>query len=362
MHRRFPYLRFFRSRLAHRAISLTQKKKESKATMHRRTPRSLQFNHMAHRFYSVFVWTAWLASMSWLFVAKIWPTLHGGHPPDYSVTRSDDSRPIVWRISWNERRIGMAASRKLSQADGLSVRHVVQFEHLPLDMILSKTFGPLGAMLKTTSGGDQPLELELLLATELRFDRQRQFTGFQTVADLGELPEFLRIHGVVDEQRKLDLTTRFGDSVGGPGKVLRHKIELPSNAVVNDSFAPRAELRNLQVGQKWTIPVYRPFPPNSPVQIVAAHAERHELILWDGHDVETILVVYRSDAGSGLGSALEPVAREWIRDDGLVLQQEVRWSGATIRFERMAEGLPEPIAEFLSDDKHGRLWSVREAR
>lgn len=316
---------------------------------------------MAQRFYIVFVWTAWLASMSWLFVAKIWPTLHGGHPPDYSVAGGvSDLKPVVWRIAWNDRRIGTAASQKFMRPNGAVMRHVVQFERVPLDMILSETLGPLSAVFKSDSALGPPLAVDMLLATELKFNSERQFTGFHTTGDWGSLRGILNVQGRVDDWHKLDLKMQIGSVLGEGQKTFRYEVDLPPNAVIKDAFAPRPELRNLQVGQKWTIPVYRPFPPKSPVQIIAAHAERHELILWDGRDVETILVVYRADAGSGLGATQEPVAREWIRDDGLVLQNEVYWSNATIRFERLPDVFPEPLVEMLGDDKQPRLWLGKE--
>jgi hypothetical protein len=195
-----------------------------------------------------------------------------------------------------------------------------------------------------------------LLATELHFNRKRQFSGLRCVGDMGDMQGVLDIRGSVDQRRKLVLSTQINGGVPGAASTLRHELDLPPNAMVHDAFAPRSELRNLHVGQKWTVPVYRPFPPNSPVQIVAARAERHELILWDGQDVETILVVYYSDAGSGLQSSREPIGREWVRSDGIVLQHEVRWSGAVIRFERMPNPEGEAVTELLSDVAHPRLW------
>jgi hypothetical protein len=320
----------------------------------------------------MFVLVAWLASMSWLFVAKILPTLQGGDPPDYSTTvaeSAESAQPTVWRITWKDRRIGTAAGDARRQARGTARRYVVQFEHMPLQMMLSEAFGAFGSVFfgrtakQSSEGrggsawtGEHPLEVDMLLATEMRFDKEQRFTSFQTIVDLGEMKGFLRLRGRTDERGKLLLTTRIG-SVGGKEKSLRHELDLPTNAIINDSFAPRPELKNLRVGQKWTIPVYRPFPPNSPVQIVAAHAERHELILWDGHDVETILVVYRDEAGSGLNATREPIAREWVRSDGVVLQHEVRWSGTNIRFERIPEAFSETVTEFLSDEVHPRYWS-----
>lgn len=330
---------------------------------------------MSTRIYSLFVLAAWLISMSWLFVAKIWPTLHGGDPPDYSVKLAhslEKSPPVAWRIVWKDRRIGTAASQTLPAMHGIKMRFVVQFEKLPLEMMLSEAFGTFGSIFlrepagKSGSGqadkdsiedpDSQAIGLDLLLATELQFDDHRRFTGFQCIADMGTIRDLLKIQGEVDERQKLVVTTRLTAPFGSGPKHLTNELDLPSNALVSDSFAPRSELKRLHVGQKWTVPVYRPFPPNSPVQIIAAHAERHELILWDNGDVETILVVYRSDAGVGLNTGREPIAREWVRADGLVLQQEVRWSGTVIRFERVPPNHQEPVEELLSSESHARLW------
>ena len=339
---------------------------------------------MTNRIYTTFVFGAWLASMSWLFVAKIWPTLYGGDPPDYTASIRADSetaQTTVWHIFWKDRRIGRAASKAIPRASGTAMRYVVQFEQLPLEMMLSESFGVFGAILfpdRTThqpatsdrgpgkyfeslsgfrESKDRAWELDLLLATEMRFNTHKEFTGFRTVGELPKLSGQFVIEGKVEPPRKLVLITQIPTPFGGATKPLRHELDLPADAVVTDAFAPRSELKNLHVGQKWTIPVYRPFPPNSPVQIIAAHAERHELMLWDGRDVETILVVYYDEAGSGLISTREPIAREWVRDDGLVLQQEVRWSGAVIRFERQPESAREAMDDLLSNEANPGLWN-----
>jgi hypothetical protein len=207
-------------------------------------------------------------------------------------------------------------------------------------------------------GTDSNVELDIVLATELRFNAQHRFTDFHSKADIGDIREFLEIRGVVDDENKLKLDSQIRASLVGQSKqVLRHEIPLPREALVSDAFAPRPELKNLSVGQRWTIPVYRPFPPNSAVQIIEAVAERLDVIVWDARDVETVLVVYREEAGTGLHSSREPVAREWIRADGTVIQREVRISGLKVVFERLNSKTIDPEIEMLDSDLHPRLWS-----
>lgn len=299
--------------------------------------------------------------MSWLVARKVLPPLVGGNPPDYTLSLpapDKKSEPICWRISWNNRRVGTAASQLIRRSDGGSAqRHVVHFERLPLQAMLSEGFGLLGSAFKQLLGSDSNVELNILLATELRFNAQQRFTDFNTKGDIGDINDFLVVEGAVDEQSKLNLVTRLRTPIiGQPMQVLRHELPLPREALVNDAFAPRPELKNLRVGQRWTIPVYRPFPPNSAVQIIEAVAERLDVIVWDARDVETVLVVYREEAGSGLHSSREPIAREWIRADGVVVQRELRLSGLKILFERMSSKAVDPEIEMLDSDKHPRFW------
>jgi hypothetical protein len=137
---------------------------------------------------------------------------------------------------------------------------------------------------------------------------------------------------------------------------LRQELELPPDALVSDAFTPRSELKKLHVGQSWTIPVYRPFPPNSPLEIVAVHVEGHEGIIWEGKDVETLRVVYRTDAGSGIRASRDPVGREWVRRDGTVLRQEIGMSGLQLRFERLPPDNLDTRKNLLDPARHPALW------
>jgi hypothetical protein len=316
---------------------------------------------MAARIYPWAVLVFWGTTMSWLVVSKVLPPLLGGQPPDYAAalsTRGVESQPVGWRISWNGRRIGTAVSQVVRRfGGGAALRQVVHFEQLPLDAMLTEGFGLLGSAMKPLLSGDHQLKLDLQLATELRFDAEREFTEFQTVVDLAHVQGFLLLRGKVSDHQRLEVTTRLDPSIAGTAaQPLRHEIDLPRRSLVSDAFAPRPELRDLHVGQKWTIPVYRPFPPNSPVRIVQAVAARLDVLVWNGRDVETILVEYREDAGSGLHASRDPIVREWVRTDGQVLRQEISISGLTFLFERLPVQHVGAEYEQLDPALHPRLW------
>ena len=90
------------------------------------------------------------------------------------------------------------------------------------------------------------------------------------------------------------------------------------------------------------------FLPNSPVEIVAVKAERHEVIIYDGADVETLLLVYRMDAGSGIRAAREPVAREWVDPERTNPALGNIGLGLRLRFERMPPDPADPRTSLLN--------------
>lgn len=141
-------------------------------------------------------------------------------------------------------------------------------------------------------------------------------------------------------------------------QVLRQTVDLPREALVEGSLAPRSELRDLYVGQTWTIPVYRAFPPNSPVEIVQAEVEKYtDVKIWGNDEVETLVVVYRADAGSSLSAGHEPLSREWVRRaDGLVLWREINFSGMKILFERQTDAASLERQQRLAALR-ARLWA-----
>jgi hypothetical protein len=77
--------------------------------------------------------------------------------------------------------------------------------------------------------------------------------------------------------------------------------------------------------------------------------EREDQYPWGGKTHNTRVVVYRGDAGLGLGGD-EVRGRMWVRDDGLVLCQEVLLFRSPLQFERLSGDEAEPIWRALGGE------------
>lgn len=322
---------------------------------------------MTSRWFNAGVLVFWLVAMSWLLTQKVLPPLLTGDPPDYDAAlpvgklEAEPSPVVCWHIEWDGRVIGTAASRAVPTQDGAELRSVVRFSRLPVRNMLGQLMGVMAKLLDSTLGGDE-FTPNLAVATRMQFNAQRRLTGFETIVELPELPQFLQIKGDVTSSGKLKLlaTARYPTGMAGspPAEVnYRHELELPPDALVGDSLSPRAQLKNLHVGQQWTIPNYRPFPPNSPVQILLARVEKSEFIEHGGELVEVFVVVYHDEAGSGLGSTRAPIGRTWVEPGGDVLRQEVMLSNLRLRFERLAADDRRDAVAWLDDEPFERYFA-----
>jgi hypothetical protein len=107
---------------------------------------------------------------------------------------------------------------------------------------------------------------------------------------------------------------------------------------------------HLRVGQTWTVPLYNPFrTPHSPMEILQATVERDEHITWDSRRTRVRLIVYRGDTGAGRGND-DVRGRMWVRDDGVVLRQEVVVFRSPVQFERVPDRQSRAIRESLPDN------------
>jgi hypothetical protein len=317
---------------------------------------------MGNRWYVLFVALFWLASMSWLMVAKVLPPLAGGQAPDYRAALAEAPRqpaPVAWRLVWEDQAIGYAVTRVRPAAGGGSeMRSLVRFEQLDVKKVLEQLLGAFARVIPSL--GNEELRLELTVASRLGFDQDQMLKDLDTSIAVADMPHVLNLKGEVRERHTLDVMVFSGhhvpDMAGeNQGGVIRHRLDLPRDALVGDAFAPNSQLKNLQVGQTWTIPVYRPFPPNSPVQIIEAKAERLELIYWNREPMEAMVVAYRDEAGSGIGAARRPIGRVWVRPDGMVLRQEVVVSNLRLLFERLTEEEGTKYGARLEDAEFLRL-------
>ncbi len=314
---------------------------------------------MSNRWFNAGVIVFWLVAMSWLLTQKVLPPMMAGDPPDYDAAlpvgdNAVEPPAVCWRLLWDGRVIGTAASKPVHTEEGAELRSVVRFTRLPVHKLLGQLLGPM-APLVTASLGDEDFAPNMHVSTRLRFDGERRLDNFQTVLDLPDMPQFIDLDGDVDRSGKLKLvaTARFGKQAPGERAPLvrhRYEVDLPPDALVGDSLSPRAELRGLRVGQQWTIPTYRPFPPNSPVQILLAKVEKAEFLEWNGEVVETFVVVYQDEAGSGIGTARKPIGRTWVQPDGTVLKQEVMLSNLRFTFVRLSPDESTDATHWLDDE------------
>jgi hypothetical protein len=142
----------------------------------------------------------------------------------------------------------------------------------------------------------------------------------------------LFVRGQRTEDDRLRLTLVSGDSA----IEVPQEFNLPPKARYAEAFSPRTRMQGLSVGQQWTTPVVNPLATSSSVRLVESLVESRETITWQDAPVETFVVVYRYDSGSG-AAARDPVGKVWVRDDGLVLRQELPIGSARIRFERTSD-------------------------
>jgi hypothetical protein len=86
------------------------------------------------------------------------------------------------------------------------------------------------------------------------------------------------------------------------------------------------------------MPIYNPLrSPKNSIEILQAEVERKELIFWNGEMTAALEVVYRSDSGASLASHREARGRLWVREDGLVLRQEMVFFNSPLMFVRQTD-------------------------
>ncbi|MBX7167049.1 MAG: hypothetical protein K1X74_12030 [Pirellulales bacterium] len=271
---------------------------------------------MSNRWLNLAIIALWLASMTWLVVAKVLPPLLVGEPPSYASMLDGGPQHLAWDILLDDRRVGEARST-LEDRGGLTSQLTsdVRLDGLPLDKVTPPWMVPL---MKAMGGVNLAgAEISLHAQSWINIDPLGQLIDFTTALSFGELHDFVQIHGEVDEGR-LPIEVRCGD--------LRTRTMgyLPPSGMISDALSPQGRLPGLRVGQRWTEPVYSPLRPgNSPMEILQVSVERQEPLEWQGTLVPTLVVEYRNDAGAKLGADDRVRGRMWVHPRGDVLKQEM---------------------------------------
>ena len=286
---------------------------------------------MLPRLSTVAVVVFWLATMSWLVVTKVVPPLLIGDPPSYQrqvehvLDTGTDQHG--WDLFWNHAQVGWAGTRQTQLEDGnISFRTYVRLDEVPIEDIFPTILGNL-------LGNDGVLSKHLHLEadTRIQVDPHGNLIDFDSGMKLAGIPLYMR--GVVQgNQLKV--------SIPSLGTGHSSSTYLPADSMVGGVLSPQSQLHDLYVGQKWTQPVHSPFTPRGrAIEILQAEVEDEEVIRWNDRDVRTFRVVYRSDQGSGLNSAVK--GRMWVQADGTVLKQEMAVLSSKLTFVRSTEPIDE---------------------
>jgi hypothetical protein len=297
---------------------------------------------MEHRWSNLVVVLFWLSTMTWLMVEKVLPPLQRGDPPSFRSIYGEldsSSPPICWSMTWNDQPIGWAMSRSARSTSGMTEIHSrVHFSRIPLEEM-----APVW-MRAVVSNAATPLgNLQMDALSQMEIDPLNHLSGFRSSIRVARLPDAIVMQGTV-EGTQLKLRVDAGD--------MSYSTEryLPEDALVGDELSPQAQMPGLHVGQTWTVPVYNPLrPPDSPMEILQATVEGHELIAWNGIGADALLVVYRSDPGSAFGTARMPRGKLWVGRKGTVLRQETSLFGSRLTFVRLSPDQSVELANGVDD-------------
>ncbi len=303
--------------------------------------------------FNVIVILFWLATMSWLVVAKILPPLRVGEPPSYgSILKESATQPeVCWAVRLHDKTIGWAATKAARRKDGITDLYSrVYLGNFTINEIAPEW---LSTVLKPVLGNLAKLDIDK--KTQLVIDPLGRLVGFESRVRVANIPDAIKVQGQV-EGSLLKLSVRSGE--------VPYKTEwyLPPNALLSDELSPQLRMPGLRVGQRWTVPLYSPFSPAAtPLEILQAVVEREDTITWDHKTLDSRVIVYRADTGSSL-SGSEPRGRVWVSRDGRVLQQEVSIFHSHLRFVRLSDKAAQGVWDALGDDWNGYVPSFTAAR
>jgi hypothetical protein len=289
----------------------------------------------------------WLLSMTWLVATKVVPALQQGTPPDlrdeFARQQAAPPPPVAWNLYWNDQAIGYTVSQAFSDQDEpAEFRSVMQLEQIPVNEVAREFLGSL-SLLTTSIFGKDNARIDLTVATRLRLDWQSELDGFESAVRMPDLDEPLIVRGNRTDEGRLRLSLH----TGGTTIEVPQDFALPPKSRYAEALNPRSRMLGLKLGQRWTTPVVNPLlPSNQTVRLVESHVESRETIIWQQQPLQTHLIVYRYDSGSGAASRAA-VGKAWVADDGLVVRQELPIGNATIRFERATDDTARELGKML---------------
>ena len=292
----------------------------------------------AGRIFPIVVAACWLASMTWLIQTKVIPMMAvAAAPHAHRVPKLPADAPIEdrWTIQWNDQSIGSVYTKAYRDAAHGQIDSVVALDNAPADQMLNEFFGPASQLIKRATRDFQTNSLTLRLTNTMMLDYAGSLESFDSRVYLGSVGDLFRLSGTTDANTLTVDVHPIGDfwPESFPKKLLTRQFELPSGAFVVDAFSPPAELQNLRVGKTWQYHTYRALSPSQPMQRIQAKVEANESIGWQGQAENTYVVTLRS-VGSDLSVADDVVGKMWVKSDGVVVRQSLRFGNLVIVFVR----------------------------
>jgi len=281
---------------------------------------------MPARLVSVAILLYWVIAASSLIRRDVLPELSFVRPPDLgTIARAaGDSTPVRWAVEVLDKPAAPESRRPVGEAVTMSSRDSNGWV-----ITVSRVWFDTGRLLKGTPL-DNRAEARLEVHSHYRVDPSGNLQSFiATVRSPPESDELLQIQGHLKGE-ELEVVTK------GPLPMFnqtRKLLYVPRSLVWN-ALGPFDRLPGLQVGQRWESDFVSPLTGR--FEKVQVEVTERTTIHWDRAPVPVFMVVSR----------MAPVSvRTWVRQDGLVLRQEVPFPVVKLVLERQPDRPRAPSAE-----------------
>lgn len=291
--------------------------------------------------FNISVLALWLATMSWLVVEKILPSVMVGDPPDRVATLAAQTEDelVGYEVRWQKERIGHAViGTKRKETGATLVDGQIHFDRLPIRQMLPKVLVDLFGV-----RGSIPETIDLDAKNRVLFHSNGRVQRFNSTVHLDESLSTIQVEGFVAGETLL-LTVRSA------GVTYETRRPLPLNAMLSNGLMPQSRMPGLYRGRKWTVEVYSPIRPRTEtMEIMQAEVVGRDLIPWGGKFEHVWLVVYRGDPGGDISHAGKERVWLWVRDDGVVLQHRITVLDGSLTFVRMQDEEAPEFRQMLRD-------------
>jgi hypothetical protein len=273
---------------------------------------------MPSRLTSLGILIYWSIAAFCLLTWDVLPELTLGYPPDLRAIAlaGDSTRPVRWSIQVMDdprapearRPVGEAVTSSTRQADGwYEMASRVEFD--------------AGGLLRGTPFATRA-SIRLRIESRYHVDPSGNLQNFEVQVRSREFAdELILVKGQL-KGKKMEIVSR------GPVPMLNQHLafDYEPRSVVHDVLGPLDRLPNLHVGQRWESRVINPF--SGQVDRVRVEVKQRTVIHWDGNPVPAFEVVQH----------VAPMSmRTWVRDDGVILRQEVPFPFVRLILDRRGE-------------------------